>query len=136
MIKARLWFARGVMAYALLIFGFLGQLFFFNPLDGIQSFGVTLADPHSITFIRTSLGAMFVGFAITAAYGLIRPTRFLACLWFLVVMNGCIVAARLYGFAADGVTPKNISELTNEGLSWLLFVVALVAVPRAPATQA
>ncbi|MDX2145465.1 MAG: DUF4345 family protein [Rhodospirillaceae bacterium] len=131
MVKARLWFARAVMGYALLIFGFLGRLFFLDPLEGIKSFGVTLADPHSITFIRTSLGAMFVGFAVTALYGLARPDRFLSCLWFLVVMNVSIVAARLYGLAVDGVTPKNLSELTNEGLSTLLFIVALVAYPRA-----
>jgi hypothetical protein len=131
MTNARLWFARVVMAYALLIFAFLGQLFFFDPLAGIASFGVTLAEPHSITFIRTSLGAMFVGFAVTALYGLARPRYFLACLWFLVVMNVCIVAARLYGFAVDGITPKNMSELRNEGLSTLLFIVALLAFPRA-----
>ena len=75
------------MLYALLIFGFLGQLFFLDSLEGIKSFGVSLSDPHSVTFIRTSLGAMFVGFAITAAYGLARPTLLLACLWFLVIMN-------------------------------------------------
>jgi Domain of unknown function (DUF4345) len=131
MAKVRFWFARSVMVYALLIFGFLGQLFFFNPLEGIKSFGVTLSDPHSVTFIRTSLGAMFVGFAVTSAYGLARPAQLLACLWFLVVMNACIVAARLYGLSVDGLTPKNMSELTNEGLSWLLFVAALVAYPRA-----
>jgi hypothetical protein len=67
---------------------------------------------------------------VTALYGLARPRYFLSCLWFLVVMNVCIVAARLYGFAVDGVTPKNISELTNEGLSTLLFIVALAAYPR------
>ena len=108
----------------------MGQLFFLDSLEGIKSFGVSLSDPHSVTFIRTSLGEMFVGFAITAAYGLARPTRLLACLWFLVVMNACIVAARLYGLGVDGVTPKNIPELTNEGLAWILFVVALLVYPR------
>jgi len=111
-------------------FGFSGQLFFLDSLEGIKSFRVSLSDPHSVTFIRTSLGAMFVGFAITAAYGLARPTRLLACLWFLVVMNACIVAARLYSLGVDGVTPKNIPEVTNKGLSWIIFFVALLVYPR------
>jgi hypothetical protein len=71
MVKARLWFARVVMGYALLIFAFLGQLFFLDPMAGIASFGVT---------------------------------------------------------------PKNIGELTNEGLSTLLFIIALLAYPRAAST--
>jgi hypothetical protein len=35
------------------------------------------------------------------------------------------------GMAVDGVTPIQISELRDEGLSWLLFVAALLAHPRA-----
>lgn len=128
MARARIWFVRIALAYAALTFGFLASIYFFDPLAGLDRFGVTLSgEPHSITFVRTSLGAMFAGFAITAAYALARPAHILACLWFIVIMNGCIVAARLYGFAADGITPMQWTELRDEGLSFALFVAALIA---------
>lgn len=74
--------------------------------------------------------ALFAGMAITAAYGLIRPSKLLACLWVLVLFNGCVVAVRLYGIAVEGLTPLQLTELRDEGVSWLFFVAALVAYPR------
>jgi hypothetical protein len=41
-----------------------------------------------------------------------------------------VVAVRLFGIAVDGVSQMQLSELRNEGLSWLLFVASLVACPR------
>lgn len=131
MTRARLWFARIVMLYALLIFSFLGYLYMFEPQDHIARFGVSISGtPESINFIRAGPGAMFTALAVTAFYGLLRPARFLACLWFVVVLNACVVAGRLYGMATEGVSPLQFSELRDEGLSWLLFVAALVAYPR------
>lgn len=131
MARARLWFARIVMLYALLIFSFLGYLYMFEPQDHIARFGVSISGtPESINFIRAGPGAMFTALAVTAFYGLLRPARFLACLWFVVVLNACVVAGRLYGMATEGVSPLQFSELRDEGLSWLLFVAALVAYPR------
>ena len=40
------------------------------------------------------------------------------------------VAVRLFGILVDGVTPMQLRELRNEGLSWLLLVVSLVTYPR------
>jgi hypothetical protein len=48
----------------------------------------------------------------------------------LVIFNACVVAVRLFGIALDGVSDKQMSELRNEGLSWLLFVAAYLACPR------
>lgn len=127
----RVWFARIVLAYAALLFVFLAQIYLLHPETGIARFGVTLdGSPHSITFLRTSLGAMFSAMAITAAYGLVRPKYLRVALIYLVVTNGCVVAARLIGFWQDGVTPTQLSELRNEGLSWLLFVAALWSAVR------
>jgi hypothetical protein len=33
----------------------------------------------------------------------------------------------------DGITPKNISELRNEGLGWLIFLSGWIAYPKAKA---
>lgn len=131
MVVTRLWFARIVMVYALLIFSFLGYLYMAEPQDHIARFGVSISGvPESINFLRAGPGAMFTALALTALYGLLRPRHFLACLWFVVVLNACVIAGRLYGIATDGVSPMQLSELRDEGLSWILFVMALVAYPR------
>ena len=134
--NARLWFARIVTLYALAIFTFLAYLYVAQPLENIARFGVSASGvPESINFLRSGPGALFMGMAITAAYGLARPTRLASRLWILVLFNGCVVAVRLLGIAVDGVTPIQLSELRDEGLSWLLFVAALVSYPRAGALR-
>ena len=132
--KALLWFARIVTIYALAIFTFLAYLYIAEPLANIARFGVFASGvPESINFLRAGPGALFAGMAITAAYGLARPAHLLSCLWILVLFNGCVVAVRLLGIALDGVTPLQMSELRDEGASWLLFVAGLIAShPPAP----
>jgi hypothetical protein len=130
--NGRLWFARIVTLYALAIFSFLAYLYIAEPLENIARFEISASGvPESINFLRSGPGALFAGMAITAAYGLTRPADLPSCLWILVLFNGCVVAVRLYGIAVDGVTPMQLSELRDEGLSWLLFVAALIAHPRA-----
>ena len=129
--NARLWFARITMTYALLIFVFLAYLYIVEPLEHIAGFGISATGvPESINFLRAGPGALFLGMALFAAYGLARRGRLLSCLWVLVVFNACVVAVRFFGIAVDGASPMQLSELRNEGLSWLLFVAALVACPR------
>ena len=130
--NTRLWFARVVTLYAFAIFAFLAYLYIAQPLENIARFGVSASGvPESINFLRSGPGALFAGMAIAAAYGLARPAHLLSCLWILVLFNGCVVAVRLLGIGVDGVTPLQLSELRDEGLSWLLFVAALVSHPRA-----
>ena len=125
------WFARIVMVYALLIFSFLAYLYMAEPLEHIASFGIAASGtPESVNFLRAGPGALFTGMAITAIYGLARPSKLVACLWVIVVFNGCVVTARLTGIATEGVTTLQLTELRDEGLSWLLFVAALIAHPR------
>lgn len=127
----RLWYARVVMTYAVVIFAFLSILYAFNPLAGIDMFGVSLSgEAHSITFLRTSLGAMFSSLFFASAIGLLRPRLFLTCLTIVVGAMTMIVTLRLYGLAVDGVTAKNISELRTEGLSLLVFISGWIAYPR------
>lgn len=128
---ARLWFARIVMAYALLIFAFLAYLYILEPLKHIAGFGISASGvPESANFLRAGPGALFLGMTLYAAWGLALPGQLRSCLRVLVVFNACVVAVRLFGIAMDGVSPVQLSELRNEGLSWLLFVAALAACPR------
>ncbi len=127
----RLWFARLVMLYALLIFSFLGYMYIAEPLEHIAKFGIAAeGSPESCSFLRAGPGALFMGMAVTAAVGLLRPALLVPCLWVIVLFNGCIVAVRLLGIAVEGLTPVQLTELRDEGLSWLLFIAALVTCPR------
>ncbi len=130
MYNVRLWFARIIVAYALLIFTFLAYLYIFEPLEHIAGFGISASGiPESINFLRAGPGALFLGMALFSAYGLARPRGLYSCLWVLVIFNACVVAVRLFGMAVDGISPLQLTELRNEGLSWLLFVASLVAFP-------
>ncbi len=131
MLNARLWFARIVTVYALLIFAFLTSLYVLEPLDHIARFGISASGvPESINFLRAGPGALFLGMMLYAAWGLARPDQLRRCLEVVVVLNGCVVAVRLFGIAVDGVSPLQLTELRDEGLSWLLFVAAMLAHPR------
>lgn len=129
--RIRLGFARLVLVYAALVFLSLASVYLLRPLTGIERFGITVdGSPESITFLRTSLGALFLGMAITAIYGLVRPARLRAALIVLTLFDGCIVAARLTGMGVDGVSERQWGELGNEGLSWIAFAVATWAAFR------
>jgi len=133
MLTTRLWFARLVAAYALLLFSFLAYLYVLEPTDHITRFGISATgEPESVNFLRAGPGALFAGMAIAAAIGLARPKRLVGALSVLVLFTGCVVAVRLYGMQAEGVTQLQLSELRNEGISWLFFVAAVFLHPRQP----
>ncbi|WP_101758113.1 DUF4345 family protein [Oceanicoccus sp. KOV_DT_Chl] len=130
MLKARLWFARMAAVYAALIYSYLASLYILQPLDFIANFGIAVSgSPESINFIRTGLGAIFSGMALTAWFGLVRPGYLRASLAIIVLFNGCIVAARIFGIVVDGVTTIQLTELRAEGISWIIFLVALIVLP-------
>lgn len=130
MSAARLWFARITMVYAALIFSFLAYLYVVEPLEHIAGFGISASGaPEAINFMRAGPGALFAGMAFVSLFGLAQPAYLKTCLWIIVLFNGCIVAGRLLGIVVDGVTPLQLTELRDEGVSWLLFVAALVAYP-------
>ncbi len=128
---ARLWFARLVVGYGVLIFGFLAWLYIAEPLDHIANFGVSASgSQESIAFFRVAIGALFLGQALVAVWGLSRPANLVSSLKIIVLFLGCTVALRVLGIVSDGVTELQISELRDEGTSWLFFVLALITCPR------
>jgi hypothetical protein len=134
--NGRLWFARVVLLYGVAIFSFLAWLYLAEPLQHIEKFGIRSdGTPESIAFLRVGPGAMFLFLAVTSLYGLLRSQYLRASLIVLVVFNACVVGARLYGIFVDGATPLQLTELRDEGLSWLLFVLALLALRGGPARR-
>lgn len=131
MLKARLWFARIVVLYAVLIFSYLGWMYAIEPLDHISGFGISAeGSPQSANFIRVSVAALFLGQAIVAVWGLARPANLINSLKILVLFLGCTVAMRIFGIVVDGISELQITELRDEGISWLFFVAALITCPR------
>jgi hypothetical protein len=135
MMTARLWFARIVTLYAVLIFTFLAYIYVTEPLEHIQFFGITASgSPESINFLRAGPGALFSGMALIALAGLVKPAWLRTSLLLLILLDGCIVAVRLYGIVVDGVTPMQLTELRDEGISWLFFIAAYFACLPSPHT--
>lgn len=133
---ARIGFARVVMLYALGIHAFLAWLYVVEPQKHIAMFGVSISGtPESLSFLRAGPGAMFTALAATALRGLVSRRHFIPCMRFIVLVVGCIVAVRLVGMAVDGVTAIQLSELRDEGISWLFFVLALLLHPAASETD-
>ena len=128
----RLWFSRLVMVYAFAINAFLGVRYVSPAAETHRQLRRRrLRRSEVAEFPPCRAREMFTALAATALYGLLRPKYFLACLSFIVLLTACIVAARgLYGMAVDGVTRLQLSELRDEGLSWVFFVLALLACPR------
>ena len=95
---ARLWFARLVVLYGVLIFSFLAWNYIANPLDNIAMFGSSATgSPESIAFFRVTAGALFLGQALVALWGLVFPSNLLNSLKIIVLFLGCTVVMRLFG---------------------------------------
>lgn len=111
----KIWFARIVMLYGAAIFTFLAFLYVVQPLDHIEMFGIAAnGTPESVNFLRAGPGALFTGLAISAIYGLCRPSKLLACLWVIVVFNGCVVGSRLLGIALEGANEMHQKFLSSK----------------------
>lgn len=129
--KIRLWYARGVLGVAALLFAFLAQFYVLTPLNGIDMFGVSVSgEAHSITFLRTGVGAMFSSLLVASVVGLAKPKLFHTCISIVVIAMTLIVAIRLYGLSVDGVTDKNLSELRTESTSLLIFLSGWLSYPK------
>lgn len=129
--KIRLWYAHGVLGFAALLFSFLAQLYVLTPLNGIDMFGVSVSgEAHSITFLRTGVGAMFSSLLVASVTGLARPKLFYTCISIVVTTMTLIVAIRLFGLSVDGITDKNLSELRTESASWLIFLSGWLSYPK------
>jgi hypothetical protein len=127
----RLWFVRGVLALIAALYAMIGWLFNADPAGTMVDFGIGVEGAVGLTTVRIGYGMGFWTLALTALYGLIRPRHAFACLSLLTFMLACVVATRLTGFLTDGVDAKQITELRDEGLSFVVFVAAWLAYPRA-----
>ena len=131
MLKARIWFARIVMVYATLIYSFLAYLYVFEPMQHIARYGITASGaPEAVNFIRVIAGSLFAGMALASLFGLVRPTYLKTCFGIIVLFNGCIVAGRLLGIVVDGSSALQLTELRDEGISWLFFLAAFIVLPE------
>ena len=134
MTAVRFWFSRAALVYAAAIFGLIAGIWFVNPQIGLERFGLSVnGTPESLAFPRTTAGALFIAMTVNALYGLARPRDFRTALIAVLVMDGSVLAARLFSIVHVGVSVRQLLELRNEAGSFLLFAAALWADPRRPA---
>ena len=131
MTTARLWFVRVVLALVTPLYTFIGYLFMTDPAGAMAGFSVELQGAIGHTTARIGYGMGFWSLALTALYGLLRPKHMFACLSLLTFMLLGVVLTRLTGFVMDGIDDKQWSELRDEGSSFVIFVAAWLAYPRA-----
>ena len=121
-------FSRGFfwfgLLYAALAYSFLGGLFLVNPAI-IESYAVTLNAPHAYSAIRAGFGAQFLGLAFIAWWGIFFKAQRWSALAIVTVLTGIIVICRLVGLTVDGMTPINLTELRDEGISFVVFLLAV-----------
>jgi hypothetical protein len=120
------WFG---LVYAALVYSFLGGLFLFKPTV-ITTFAITLDAPHAYSAIRAGFGAQFIALGLTAWWGIFSKNNRYHALLIVTVFTAVIVLCRLIGLTIDGVTPMNLTELRDEGISLIIFVIALACAHR------
>lgn len=120
-VRGFFWFG---LLYAALIYSFLGGLFLFNPA-AIETYAVSLSAPHAYSAIRAGFGAQFLGLAAIAWWGIFSKSQRWLALVIVAALTGIIVICRLFGLVIDGVTPLNFTELRDEGISLLIFLLAV-----------
>lgn len=119
-----LWIARIFLALDALIFVFVGQILFREPML-MENLGIELVSPTGITAIRT-WGGFFFG---TGLVGLIAATRArwtVPGLFIILIIGGLVVDARIYGIWIDGAEPTQWSELQDESLGPILAIIGLI----------
>ncbi len=119
-----LWIARVFLVVDALIFVFVGQILFRQPIL-MENLGFELVSPTGVTAIRT-WGGFFFG---TGLIGLIAATRknwVAPGLWIILIIGGLVVIARIAGISMDGAEPTQWSELQNESLGPALAILGLV----------
>ena len=113
-----------ILAPPALLFTQIALKYLTTPVKVSAGSGALLTTPASITDARAS-GALFLGLALVAAYGLVTGRR-LPSLAVLAAVVGAVTAARMLGLAVDGPAPETVFKLVPEVVLTTLLTTAFV----------
>jgi hypothetical protein len=116
--------ARICLLLVVLICFLVGYFLGAEPLR-LEPHGFAFPNAENVTAIRT-WGGFFVGAGLIGSFGVISKKWTLPALVALTLITGCIVTARLLGIAVDGVEPRQLSELRDEGTGLAIAFVGLI----------
>lgn len=119
-----LWIARVFLVLDALIFIFVGQILFREPIL-MENLGFKLVSPTGFTAIRT-WGGFFFGTGLLALVGATRKDWVVPGLFVVLTIGGLVVIARIAGIWIDGAEPTQWSELQDESLGPILAILGLI----------
>ena len=116
--------ARICLLLVVLIYFLVGYFLGAEP-QRLEPYGFAFPNAENITAIRT-WGGFFVGVGLIGSFGVISKQWTLPSLVALTIVSGSIVTARLLGIAVDGVEPRQLSELRDEGTGLAIALGGLI----------
>lgn len=116
--------ARVCLLLVVLIYFLVGYYLGAEPRR-LEPYGFAFPNAENVTAIRT-WGGFFVATGLIGLFGVISKRWTLASLVAVTIVSGCVVAARLTGIVVDGMEPRQLSELRDEGTGFAIAVVGLV----------
>ena len=116
--------ARICLLLVVLIYFLVGYFLGAQPLR-LEPYGFAFPNAENVTAIRT-WGGFFVATGIIGSFGVLSRQWTLPSLVALTIISGCVVTARVTGILVDGLEPRQISELTDEGTGFAIALVGLI----------
>jgi len=116
--------ARVCLLLAVLIYFLVGYYLGFEPRR-LEPYGLMLPNAENVTAIRT-WGGFFFATGLIGCCGVFTKKWTLPALVAVSIVSGCVVIARLFGIAVDGVEPRQLSELRDETTGFAVALAGLV----------
>ena len=133
-----MWFGRGVLALATLLFLMIGGKYVLSPAAAAASSGMSFITSLGQTNTRAGVGGFSLGGALITLTCLSSAARLRTGLWFVVGLVTPVLLVRLYGVAVDGTLEASRPIVLAETVLLILAGSALgivrVAAIRDPAT--
>ncbi|MFW2406079.1 MAG: DUF4345 family protein [Gammaproteobacteria bacterium] len=116
--------ARICLLLVVLIYFMVGYFLGAEPLR-LEPYGFAFPNAENVTAIRT-WGGFFVAAGIIGSFGVFARKWTLPSLVAVTIVSGSVVFARITGIIVDGMEPRQLSELTDEGMGFAIALVGLV----------
>lgn len=136
MTRSRLWFARGTLGFATLIFLMIGAKYVLTPAAAAAQSGLSFAALVGETNLRAGVGGFSLGCALVTLACLLSVARIRPGLWFVLAMVVPVLLVRLYGVAVDGTFQPSARILGAETVLFLLASLGLALTRRSTPRRA
>lgn len=130
MTRARLWFARGTLGFATLIFAMIGAKYVLHPAAAAAESGLSFLGAFGRTNLRAGVGGFTLGCGLVTLACLLSAERLRTGLWFILAMVVPVLIVRLYGVAVDGTLQPSLRILVAEAVLFILASLGLVLARR------